>query len=115
LRRRRREFESADWKVIEAPDGKTPLKTSVEQKPQLILLDVQMPGESGFTVYADLRQDPATSDISVIMVTGIGEKTGLRFGSHARREYMGEELEGYLEKRVGPEIPRLRQKFDSTF
>ena len=56
-------LESVDWKVIEASDGQTAHKIAVKQKPQLILLDVQMPGESGFSTYANLRQDSATSDI----------------------------------------------------
>ena len=97
-------LESIDWKVIEAPDGQTALKTTIEQKPQLILLDVQMPGESGFTTYADLRGNSATSGIPVIMVTGIAEKTGMRFSAKAMGEYMGKEPEAYLEKPVDPEI-----------
>ena len=96
-------LESIDWKVIEAPDGQSALKAAAEQKPQLILLDVQMPGESGFTTYADLRQNQATADIPVIMVTGIAEKTGLRFSGKAMGEYIGKEPEAYLEKPVDPE------------
>jgi CheY-like chemotaxis protein len=97
-------LESIDWNVIGAADGQTALKTAIEQKPQLILLDVQMPGESGFTAYADLRQNPATSDIPVIMVTGIAEKTGMRFSAKAMGEYIGKEPEAYLEKPVDPEV-----------
>ena len=97
-------LESIDWKVIEAADGQSALKVAAEQEPQLILLDVQMPGLSGFTTYADLRKNPATSDIPVIMVTGIAEKTGMRFSAKAMGEYMGKEPEAYLEKPVDPEI-----------
>ena len=96
-------LESIDWNVIEAGDGPTALKTAIEQKPQLILLDVQMPGESGFTAYADLRQNSTTTDIPVIMVTGIAEKTGMRFSAKTMGEYMGKEPEAYLEKPVDPE------------
>ena len=66
-------LESVDWNVIEAPDGETALKAAVEQKPQLILLDVQLPSVSGFTIYADSRKNSATSDIPVIMVTALSE------------------------------------------
>ena len=97
-------LESVDWKVIEAADGQTALKIAIEQKPQLILLDVQMPGESGFTAYADLRQNPATASIPVIMVTGIAEKTGMRFSAKTMGEYIGKEPEAYLEKPVDPEV-----------
>ena len=97
-------LESMDWKVIVACDGETAEKMAVEQKPQLILLDVQLPGESGFSAYAELRQNPATSDIPIIMVTGIAEKTGMRFSGKAMGEYTGKEPEAYLEKPVDPEL-----------
>ena len=97
-------LEPLDWKVIEAPDGQTALKIAVQQKPQLILLDVQMPGESGFSIYASLRQNSATSDIPVIMVTGVADKIGMRFSGKAMGEYMGKEPEAYLEKPVDPEV-----------
>ena len=97
-------LESMDWKGIVAPDGETAEKMAVEQKPQLILLDVQLPGESGFSAYAELRQNSATCDIPIIMVTGIAEKTGLRFSGKAMGEYTGKEPEAYLEKPVDPEL-----------
>ena len=68
------------------------------------MLDVQMPSESGFTAYADLRQNPATANIPVIMVTGIAEKTGMRFSAKAMGEYIGKEPEAYLEKPVDSEV-----------
>ena len=97
-------LESIDWKVIEAPDGETALKIAAEQKPQLILLDVQLPGQSGFTIYAELRKNSATSDIPVILVTGIGEKTGMRFDGKVMGKYIGKEPEAYLDKPVDPEV-----------
>ena len=96
-------LESIDWKVIEAPDGATALSTAVEQKPQLILLDVQMPGESGFSTFASLRENPATAEIPVIMVTGVAEKTGIKFSGKEMGEFIGKEPNGYLEKPVDPE------------
>jgi len=97
-------LEPVGWKVIEAPDGPTALKTAAEQKPQLILLDVQMPGESGFSVFAELRENQATASIPVIMVTGIAEKTGIKFSGKEMGEFIGKEPEAYLEKPVDPEV-----------
>ena len=96
-------LESAGWKVIEAPDGQTARKIALEQKPQLILLDVQMPGESGFSVFAELRENQATAGIPVIMVTGVTEKTGIKFSQKEMGEFIGKEPEAYLEKPVDPE------------
>ena len=96
-------LESAGWNVIEAPDGQTARKIALEQKPQLILLDVQMPGESGCSVCAELRENQATAGIPVIMVTGVTEKTGLKFSGKEMGEFIGKEPEAYLEKPVDPE------------
>ena len=95
---------SIDWKVIEAPDGATALKLAEEQKPQLILLDVQMPGESGFSTFANLRENSATAEIPVVMVTGVAEKTGIKFSGKEMGEFIGKEPNAYLEKPVDPEV-----------
>ena len=96
-------LESVDWKVIEAPDGKTALQLAAQQKPQLILLDVQMPGESGFSTFANLRENAATAEIPVVMVTGVAEKTGIKFSGKEMGEFIGKEPNAYLEKPVDPE------------
>ena len=97
-------LESMDWKVIEAADGASALELAAEQKPGLVLLDVQMPGQSGFSVFASLRQNSATAGIPVIMVTGVAEKTGIKFDGKQMGEFMGKEPEAYLEKPVDPEV-----------
>ncbi len=97
-------LESMDWKVIEASDGETARKIALEQKPQLILLDIQLPGESGFSVFAELRENQATADIPVIMVTGLTERTGIQFSQKEMGEFIGKEPEAYLEKPVDPEV-----------
>lgn len=96
-------LESINWQVIEAPDGKTALKLAQEQKPQLILLDVQMPGESGFSTFANLRENSDTADIPVIIVTGVAEKTGIKFSGKDMGQFMGKEPNAYVEKPVDPE------------
>ena len=63
-----------------------------------------MPGESGFSVFAELRENQATAAIPVIMVTGSAEKTGIKFSSKEMGEFIGKEPEAYLEKPVDPEI-----------
>ena len=96
-------LESVDWQVIEAPDGETALSMAAQQKPQLILLDVQMPGKSGFATFAELRENPATAEIPVVMVTGVAEKTGIKFSGKDMGEFIGKEPNAYLEKPIDPE------------
>ena len=56
-------------------NGEDALAAAREWKPDLILLDVMMPKLSGFEVCRRLRADPATSGVSVLMVTALDQAT----------------------------------------
>ena len=53
-------------------DGEEGLKKAVAEKPDLILLDILMPGIDGFEVCRRLRKNPATKHIPVIATTAVG-------------------------------------------
>ncbi len=55
--------------VLTAEDGETALEIAATKKPDLILLDIMMPGKSGFSVCEELKQSEFTKDIPVIMLT----------------------------------------------
>jgi class 3 adenylate cyclase/CheY-like chemotaxis protein len=57
------------YEVIPASSGAEALELVVERRPDLILLDVQMPGMNGYEVCRRLRADPSTSFLPVVMVT----------------------------------------------
>jgi DNA-binding response OmpR family regulator len=63
------------YKVSTASDGKSALELAKREKPDVVLLDVMMPGKSGWEVARALKQDPMTKEIKIVMVTAIGEKT----------------------------------------
>ncbi len=65
-------FNMQEFKVSEAMDGATALRLAHELKPDLILLDVMMPGLDGFEVCRRLKAHEETRLIPVIMVTGLG-------------------------------------------
>jgi DNA-binding response OmpR family regulator len=71
--------------VIVANDGKQALDIIRAQKPDLVILDVMMPVLNGFDVCTELRKDPATATLPVIMLSGLGQVqekiTGLRAGA----------------------------------
>jgi CheY-like chemotaxis protein len=55
--------------VREAESGAEGLKAAVDDPPDLVLLDVAMPMMDGFTVCRELRSDPRTADVRVLMFT----------------------------------------------
>jgi DNA-binding response OmpR family regulator len=63
------------YTVSTANDGNAALESVKANKPDLILLDVMMPGKSGWEVARALKQNPATANVRIVMVTAIGEKT----------------------------------------
>ena len=61
------------YKVSTAGDGKAAIELAKRERPDLVLLDVMMPGKSGWEVARALKQDPVTKEIKIVMVTAIGE------------------------------------------
>ena len=62
------------YDVIEAQDGLQTLEKARQERPDLIILDVMMPGKNGWEVAKELRHDPETRNIGILMLTAIGER-----------------------------------------
>ena len=69
----KRALELEDFNVIEAQDGVEALEKVSSEIPDLVLLDLMLPGINGFEVCQRLKQDEATSSIPIIMLTAKGE------------------------------------------
>jgi len=69
-----RHVRSMGATVLEASDGEEALKVAKREKPDLIVLDVMMPGMSGWEVCRAVREDDSLSETGVLMLTGIGER-----------------------------------------
>ncbi|RDC71971.1 response regulator [Rhodovulum sp. 12E13] len=61
------------WHVTTHSDGTTALEAIGRTGPDVLVLDVMLPGRSGFDILRDLRADPATSDLPVLMLTAKGQ------------------------------------------
>ena len=61
------------YEVISASNGEAALKLVLQEQPDLILLDVLMPGMNGFEVCRQLKDDPVTRLIPVVLMTALGE------------------------------------------
>ena len=67
-------LEREGFDIDEAADGDQALVAVRERAPDLVLLDMSIPGTSGPEVLAAVKEDPATSDVRVIVVTATGEE-----------------------------------------
>ena len=66
-------LESLPVKLVTAADGVEALAKVAEHNPDLILLDIMMPRMSGFQVCKQIKANPKTKDIQVLMVTALNE------------------------------------------
>lgn len=89
------------YRLLFAKDGARALELAHQEQPDLILLDVMMPGMSGYEVCASLKANPATAPIPVMFVTALNDTA--------------DELEGfeagavdYITKPVSPPVVRAR-------
>jgi twitching motility two-component system response regulator PilH len=98
-------LEENGYTPLEAEDGESGLKMIKAEKPDLVILDVLMPRQSGVRLYRELKTTKALKDLKVIILSGIAKKTFLR-SQKALTEFGGAEIpepEIYLEKPVEPD------------
>jgi two-component system phosphate regulon response regulator PhoB len=78
-------FRSAGFEVATAGDGLDALAKIRRQRPDLVLLDIMLPGADGFEVCKNIKRDPKTAQVPVIMLTARGEEVdrivGLELGA----------------------------------
>lgn len=96
-------LELDGYDFIEAINGQVAYEKAKEQQPDLIVMDVQMPKKDGLSALYDLRNDPETKGIPVILLTGVAETTGVRFSADTVEEFMGERPDAYIDKPADPD------------
>jgi signal transduction histidine kinase/DNA-binding response OmpR family regulator len=72
--------------LLSAPSGEEALALIARQAPDLILLDVMMPGMDGYQVAARIKADPATKSIPVVMLTALDDRNARMLGLNAGAE-----------------------------
>ncbi len=92
-----------DYQLFLSADGEDALELAQEERPDLILLDIMMPGIDGYEVNRRLQEHSVTKEIPVIFLTALDsvqqEEHGLKIGAV-----------DYVSKPIQPEIVRLRVK-----
>ena len=93
-------LEKEGHEVVFAYEGNVGIEKAKEECPDLIILDVMMPGADGYTVHLKLSQDESTKDIPILILTAKGQMRDL-FA-------MSKNIVAYIEKPFDPKILRAK-------
>ena len=96
------------YETISALDGETGLRLAKGRKPDLILLDLILPKVNGFDVLKELKEDPETKDIPVIILTNLEDardvEKAIELGAKtylSKAQYNLEDVVGKVKKALG--------------
>jgi CheY-like chemotaxis protein len=95
------------YRVVSASDGNAALAAAARERPDLVVLDVLMPGTTGWEVARALRLDPVTDHVKIVMLTAIGEQvnemTSPLYGcdAHIDKPFEFDTLEKTIAKLLG--------------
>ena len=92
------------YAVRTAENGEEAMRRLAEEKPDLVLMDVVMPGQNGFQLTRSITRDPRFADVPVIMCTSKNQETDRVWG-------MRQGARGYITKPVDP--AELQAKIDA--
>ena len=112
-----------DCEILVATDGRDTLDKVATFQPDLILLDIMMPKLSGFEVCKKIREDPATREIMILMVTALNEPGDIEravaagcddfLSKPVNKLELNKRVENMLKLRhVTDELERLRRYID---
>ena len=89
-------LEQRGYEVVHAESGPVGLELAATARPELILLDIQLPGMDGHAVARALKGDPALKSIPIVAVTSYAM-------AGDREKVFAAGAEGYIEKPINPE------------
>jgi DNA-binding response OmpR family regulator len=79
-------IEKEGFSVATASNGMSGLRMAEDENPDLVILDVMLPGIDGFEICSRLRKEPRTADLPIIMLSAKGQEadktTGLNVGAN---------------------------------
>lgn len=92
---------ASTYQILEAENGEIGLQMAMEEVPDLIILDVMMPVKDGFTCCREIRNQPKTAHIPVLMLTAKAEDNDILLGSRCGAD-------DYMMKPFNPEILKVK-------
>lgn len=109
----KKKFESADFKIRVADKGRKALRMLKEETPDLIILDIVLPGIFGWEVLRIIRKNPKLKGLKIIILSNLGQKEeiekGLKLGATKyliKAHYTPSELVKEIEKIL--KIPKAK-------
>src|SRR5262249_3993163 len=81
------------YQTLDAGTGEDGVRLARERKPDLVLMDIQLPGMSGIDALKTLRADAGTANIPIVAITA-------SVMQHDRQQIMGAGFDGFIEKPV---------------
>ncbi|MEZ5966050.1 MAG: response regulator [Planctomycetota bacterium] len=103
-------LEAAGFRVESATNGEAGISKARELRPDLILLDIMMPGIDGWETLTRLKRDPETAAIPVIIFTarehtrGHQKSTEMGAADYFRKPFEPDELIELVEKHIGSQV-----------
>jgi DNA-binding response OmpR family regulator len=107
-------LEDNGFRAIGASNADAALEAAEREPPDLILLDIMMPGHSGLSLYKELRRREATAKVPVLIISGYSKEED--FQKTALQQLSAEQLpmpDGYLEKPIS--VPNLLVRLSALF
>jgi DNA-binding response OmpR family regulator len=99
-------LDAGALELIGAPDGRSALSAIADRRPDLVILDLDLPDMNGWEVFMAMRQEPETAGIPVIILSSEGTRLDRSFGIQVAQ------VHDYL---VKPCLPsRLRQSVEAA-
>jgi len=77
------DYEDDGVQILSAADGNEGLQKIRDHQPQLVFLDIMMPGMNGFEVCRVVKQELALEDVYIVILTAKGQKQDAQLGSDA--------------------------------
>lgn len=98
-------FETAGYQAVSARDGRDGFAKASDGPPDLIILDLMMPGEGGVRMYRQLKETPALREVPIFILSGVDKATFYHYLKmlNLRPDDAIPEPDAYLEKPPTPE------------
>lgn len=109
-----RQILGQDYDIVTASDGRSGVAKARAERPDLILLDLVMPGANGLDVCATLRSEEATRQTPIVVVTSLTEAQGMTadhrtgWSGHVAKPIRGPELLAAVKRLLGDNAERGR-------